>query len=129
MLASRDPIVAERVQEYWSWAAVALFLLITVDLLTTMYAAAVVGIEFEANPLVRWALSKPIGLLVGLNLVVTVLAVLAFQGLMRTYKVVPSRVRPVYGLLIELWLGALVAAGLFVFANNLSVIVLGKSLL
>lgn len=41
----------------------------------------------------------------------------------------PARVRPYYGLLIEAWLGLLVAAGLALFANNLSVIVLGESLL
>lgn len=121
--------IAERVEEYWGWAAAALFLLVTVDLLTTMYAAAVVGAEAEANPLMRWALGQPLPVLVVVNLGATVLAVVVFRGLMETYRVTPARVRPYYGLLIEAWLGLLVAAGLALFANNLSVIVLGESLL
>lgn len=123
------PAIAERVEEYWEWAAVALFLLVSVDLLTTMYAAAVVGPEAEANPLMRWALGQPLPVLVGVNLGAVVLAAVVFRGLMETYRLTPARVRPYYGLLIEVWLGLLVAAGLALFANNLSVIVLGESLL
>ncbi|MFC6786023.1 hypothetical protein ACFQFH_08995 [Halobaculum halobium] len=121
--------VAERVEEYWEWAAVALFLLVSVDLLTTMYAAAVVGPGAEANPLMRWALGQPLPVLVGVNLVAVALATVVFRGLMETYRMTPAGVRPYYGLLIEAWLGLLVAAGLALFANNLSVIVLGESLL
>ncbi|GAA0221180.1 hypothetical protein [Halobaculum roseum] len=121
--------IAERVEEYWGWAAAALFLLVTVDLLTTMYAAAVVGAEAEANPLMRWALGQSLPVLVVVNLGATVLAVVVFRGLMETYRVTPASVRPYYGLLIEAWLGLLVAAGLALFANNLSVIVLGESLI
>ncbi|WP_435064774.1 hypothetical protein [Halobaculum sp. EA56] len=129
MSGRRDPVVAERVEEYWGWAAVALFLLVTVDLLTTLYAAAVVGAGAEANPLTRWALSRPLPVIVGINLGAVVLAALVFRGLMETYRATPPRLRPYYGLLIEAWLGLLVAAGLAVFANNLAVVVLGESLL
>ncbi|WP_435125162.1 hypothetical protein [Halobaculum sp. D14] len=121
--------VAERIEEYWGWATVALFLLITVDMLTTMYAAAVVGADAESNPVTAWLLAQPVWLLVGVNLAAVVLAAVVFHGLMETYRVTPPRVRPYFALLIEAWLGGLVAAGLVVFANNLSVIVLGESLL
>lgn len=128
MSRDRRSAIAARIDEYWAWATAALFLLVTVDLLTTMYAAAVVGPGAEANPLIRWALGQPLPVLVGVNLGAVVFAAVVFRGLMETYRVTPARVRPYYGLLIEAWLGLLVAAGLAVFANNLSVIVLGESL-
>ncbi|SHH22675.1 hypothetical protein [Halobaculum gomorrense] len=128
MSRGRSSSIAERVEEYWAWATAALFLLVTVDLLTTIYAAAVVGPSAEANPLVRWALGRPLSVLVGVNLGAVVLAAVVFRGLMETYRSTPARIRPYYGLLIEAWLGLLVAAGLALFANNLSVIVLGESL-
>ncbi|UIO99114.1 hypothetical protein Hbl1158_11290 [Halobaculum sp. CBA1158] len=128
MPIGREGSVAERVEEYWGWATAALFLLVTVDLLTTMYAAAAVGSAAEANPLIRWALGRPLSVLVAVNLGAVVLAALVFRGLMETYRLTPARVRPYYALVIEAWLGALVAVGLAVFANNLSVIVLGESL-
>ena len=124
----RHRAIAARVEEYWAWAAAALFLLVTVDLLTTMYAAAAVGRAAEANPLVRWALGRPLPVLVGLNLAAVVLAALVFHGVVETYRVTPPRVRPYYGLVIEAWLGLLVASGLAIYANNLAVIVHGASL-
>lgn len=121
--------VQQRVAEYWEWVAVALFLLLSVDLLTSLYAAAVVGVDAEANPLMRSLLGQPLAVLLAVHLGVVVLAVGFFYGLMRTYVATPVRFRRPYGYLIELWLGLLLAAGLWVFANNLSVIVLGEGLL
>lgn len=121
--------VQQRVTEYWEWVAVALFLLLSVDLLTSLYAAAVVGVDAEANPLMAYLLGQPLAVLVAVHLGVVVLAVGFFYGLMRTYAATPERLRRPYGYLIELWLGLLLAVGLWVFANNLSVIVLGEGLL
>ncbi|MFC7096357.1 hypothetical protein [Halobaculum marinum] len=129
MPTERHATIADRVEEYWAWAAGALFLLVTVDLLTTMYAAAAVGRAAEANPLVRWALGHPLPVLVALNLAAVVLAAVVFHGVFETYRVTSPRVRPYYGLVIETWLGLLLAAGLAIYANNLTVIVLGASLL
>ncbi|MFB6219877.1 MAG: hypothetical protein ABEH90_00435 [Halolamina sp.] len=120
--------VQERVAEYWEWVAVALFLLLSVDLLTTLYAAAEVGAEAEANPLMAYLLNEPVPVLVGVHLGIAVLAVGFFYGLMRTYVATPTEYRRFYGYLIELWLGLLLAVGLAVFANNLAVIVLGEGL-
>lgn len=118
-----------RVAEYWEWVAVALFLLLSVDLLTSLYAAAVVGVDAEANPVMAYLLGQPLGVLVGVHLAVAVLAVVFFYALMRTYVATPTRLQRPYGYLIEAWLGLLLAVGLWVFANNVSIIVLGAGLL
>lgn len=120
--------IQQRVAEYWEWVAVALFLLLSVDLLTSLYASAVVGVGAEANPLMAYLLGQPLAVLLAVHLGIAVLAVGFFYGLMRTYVATPAGLRRPYGYLIELWLGLLVAAGLLVFANNLSVIVLGEGL-
>lgn len=120
--------VQERVTEYWEWVAVALFLLLSVDLLTSLYAAAAVGVEAEANPLMAYLISQSLPVLLGVHLGVTVVAVGFFYGLMRTYKTTPAQYRRSYGYLIEFWLGLLLAVGLGVFANNISVIILGEGL-
>lgn len=118
-----------RTGEYWDWLAVALFLLLSVDTLTTLAAARLVGTGAEVNPIVQWALGRGVWALVALNLLALVVAVGLFARVTdRLESIPPPRDRYV-GLLVEVWLGALVAAGLAVFANNLSVIVLGGSLL
>lgn len=121
--------VQRRIEEYWGWIAVALFLLLSLDLLTTYYAAATVGVGAEANPLMTWLLSRSLATVVAVHLVVMVLAVGCFAGLMGLYRRTDSRFRGAFGVVIECWLGLLIAAGLAVFANNLSVVVLGGSLL
>ena len=116
-------------EEYWDWVAVALFLLLTVDMLTTMAAAAVVGPEAEANPLMQWALHEgPITLIV-IHLVALVVLVVLFYGLRETIIVAEPPLDRYVAVLAEIFLGLLIAVGLAVFANNLSVIVLGESLL
>lgn len=124
-----DRELATRVGEYWEWVAVALFLLTTVDLLTTLFAAATVGVAYETNPLVRWLLRRSLPGLVAANLAAVVVGAVGFRGVVATLERTPPRLRPYYALVVEAWLGLLVAVGLAVFANNLSVILLGQSLL
>lgn len=119
----------DRVREYWDWIAVALFLLITVDMLTTIFAAAELGASAEANPLMRWALRQGLGVLVAVNVGAVVLAVTLFYGMVEMLRHTPARLQRPFALVIEVWLGLLVFAGLAVLANNLSVLVLGASLL
>lgn len=119
----------ERISEYWDWVAVALFLLTTVDMVTTIYATAVVGPGGESNPFVRWALRQGPMAFAATNLLATVLAVLFFYALVEMIRTSPPPFDRYLALAVELWLGLLVAAGLFVFANNLLVIVYGWSLL
>lgn len=121
--------VVERVGEYWDWIAVSLFLLVTVDMLTTMFAAERSGVSAEVNPLVRWALGRGILTLVAVNLVAVIVVVAFFYGLVEMLERSPERLRRPFAVLVEIWLGMLLFAGLFVLANNLSVIFLGQSLL
>jgi hypothetical protein len=120
-----DPLIPG----YWDWVAVAMFLLVTVDLLTTLLAAAAYGVGAESNPLVEWLLGRPLWLVVTVNLVVVVLATAFFHALHEMVEATPAPYDRYFARGVEGWLGLLVAAGLFVFANNVSAIVHGASLL
>lgn len=115
--------------EYWDWVGVVLFLLVTVDMLTSIYAAGTAGVSAESNPLMRYLLSRSIPVIAGAHVAVGVGSAAFFYGLRENVKTAPSRYRGYIGVSLKLYLGMLVAAGLFVFANNLSVIVLRRSLL
>jgi len=117
-----------RVDEYWSWLAVALFMLVSVDLLTTLLAAADVGPAAEANPVMAWLIGQPLSVLLAVNLAVVVLAATFFYALVETIRTAPSRQARAVAMLVELWLGAVLAVGFAIFANNVAVIVYGQSL-
>lgn len=121
--------IESRIAEYWSWVAVALFLLLAVDLLTTLGAYRLYGPAAEANPVMQWALGRSLGVLVVVHLAALVVAVTIFYGLIRLVRETEPPSRRAVALLLEGYLGVLVAVGLFVMANNLAVIVLGESLL
>lgn len=122
------PRVERRVTRYWEWVAVALFLLVTVDLLTTLFAAAEVGVAAEGNPLMRWLIGQSLPTLVAVNVAAVAVVCGFFYGLMEMYRLTPGPYRRYFGFAIELWLGILVAVGLVVFANNTAIIVLGESM-
>lgn len=119
---------AANVREYWSWTGGALYLLLSLDLLTTLYAAAIHGPMAEANPYVRAALAHGPGPLVVLNLAALLVAVTLVAAYMRLLERSRGPEAWVMARSFELWVGGLIALGLFVFANNLAVIVLGGSL-
>lgn len=114
--------------EYWDWVAVGLFLMVTVDLLTSLYAAETVGVAHESNPVMRYLLSQSVAVVVLAHLAAVVLVSYFFYALFEVLKR-----RSGYGrwssIVLELYIGLFVVAGLFVFANNLAVVVLGGSLL
>lgn len=118
----------DRLEEYWSWVAVALFLLLTVDLLTTILASGVVGAQSEANPIVRWALAHGVWYLIGVNLAALGLLAVLFYGLIRLTREAPAPYDAVVALGFEVWVGLLIALGLLIFANNLLVIVFGRDI-
>ena len=121
--------VDARVPEYWDWVAVALFLLVTVDMITTMYAARSVGLAGEANPFVRWSIAAgPLAFGV-VNLVTVVVVAGLFDRVVATLQRTPAPYDRYLAGGIEAWLGGLLAAGFLVFANNLLVIFHGQSLL
>ena len=116
-------------REYWDWTGVALYLLLPLDLLTTLSAAAVHGVMAEANPYVREALASGPGPLVALNLLVLLVSVTLVAAYLRLLRRASGVEAWVMARSFEAWVGTLIAVGLFVFANNLSVIVHGASLL
>ncbi len=116
-------------ERYWDWFAVALFLLLTVDLLTTMGAALIYGLEAETNPIMRWILSQGAATIIATHLAVLLLAAGGFGMLVRYGEGLTGRAADRFRLSFKLWLGLLIAAGLVVYANNLAVIVLGDSLM
>jgi hypothetical protein len=124
-----DGLAASRIEEFWDWIAVALFLLLAVDLLTTLAAARVVGVGTESNPLMRWLLGRDVLVVVAAHLLVVVVVTGFFRLLVDLLRRTSPPTDRRLALLVEAWLGVLVAVGLAVFANNLSVIVLGRSLL
>jgi putative Mn2+ efflux pump MntP len=128
-MAGTEPRPRAFIEEYWDWVAVALFLLVTVDMLTTMFAAAVLGPAAEANPLMRWALEQGTPTLITVNVLAVVLSVGFFYGLRELIGQTPSPYRRPFCVLVEVWLGLLVFVGLAVLANNLSAVFLGASLL
>jgi len=119
----------ERIEEYWDWFAVALFLFIPVDMLTTLGAVTEYGVGAESNPVMRWLLTEGLGVLLLVNLAAIVTVAYGFSALVRRTALSPAPYDRYLERAVEAWLGLLVAAGLFVFANNLSVIVLGGSIL
>ncbi len=130
----RPPMAApadrtSRIREYWEWIAVALFLLVTVDMITTVYAVAVNGLAAEANPLVRWAIAQGMVTFAFVNLAAVVLVVTMFYGLTEMLRIMPSPYDRVGFVVVEVWLGLMLAAGLVLFANNLTAIFFGVSLL
>jgi hypothetical protein len=116
------------VEEYWDWVAVGLFLMVTVDLLTSLYAAEVVGIEHESNPVMRYILSRSVGVVALAHIAAVVLVSYFFYALFEVLKYRSGDGRW-SRIALELYIGLFVASGLFVFANNLTVVVLGDSLL
>jgi hypothetical protein len=47
-----------RIRECWGWITVALVLFTTVDIITTVFVARVVGTGAGANPLIAWTLAR-----------------------------------------------------------------------
>lgn len=125
-MASNAP---RHIREYWDWFAVALFVLITLDMLTTRFAASIAGPEAEINPIMLWVLEQNVMVLTGVNLAAGLIATGSFYVLMQLLEVSHPPYDRYLGLGIEIWLGGLIAAGLFVFANNMTVIVHGRSII
>ncbi|MDY6819751.1 MAG: DUF5658 family protein [Halobacteriales archaeon] len=119
----------EKIEEYWDWLTVALFLLTALDMNTTMYAAEIVGRGAEANPLMRWLLAQGLGVMVAAHLLAVVLVVAFFYAVTELLAETDQPLQRYFAGSVEVWLGLLVAAGLLVFTNNLVVIFFQTSLL
>ncbi|WP_247730679.1 hypothetical protein [Halovivax limisalsi] len=118
----------ERDDEYWDWAAVALFLFLTVDLLTSLAARSAVGVDGEVNPLMALVLDESLAVIVVAHVLVLVVLAGLFHALFELVRELPAAYRRPTAVSVECFLGLLVAAGFAVFANNLAVIAFGRGL-
>ncbi|WP_435360680.1 hypothetical protein [Haloarchaeobius sp. DFWS5] len=128
VLAPLDDIDA-RFRRYWRWLGAVLFVLVVLDLATTLLAAQAVGPEAEANPLVRWALHEGVVAVLALNVIAVAIVVVLFRALLESIRVTRPPYRAPFVALFEVWLVSLLLLGVFVFANNMSVVLFGTSLL
>jgi hypothetical protein len=119
--------VQRRLNEYWYWFGLLLFLYISVDMALTMWAASAVGAEGEANPLMRWALSEGPAMLVLLNTVIATAGIFFQRLLHGLLRSTDSDQQPLFALAIEFWLGIFIAGALLLAANNLSIIFFGEN--
>lgn len=111
-----------RIADWWKWFTMALFLLVPVDLVSTLVAIAKYGAGVEANPIMEWLLAQGLAPVVVVNLVVVGLAVLLFDTAIDAVRTAPAsyRTQLVFG--FNLWIGFVFAAGVVLTANNVLVI-------
>ena len=95
----------------------------------TMGATIVHGVQAETNPFMRWVLTQGLLVIIAVHVAILILAVSGFSMLLRYGEQLPGATQRRFRLSTELWLGLLIAVGLFVYANNLAVIVLGGSII
>lgn len=113
----------DRVGRWWFWFAVALFLLLPLDLFTTLLAVGTYGIGVEANPIMRWLLQQGLVAVTIANLVVVGFVVYLFHVAIDRIQRVPPAYRSMVDPAISAWIGFLILAGLVLVANNLLVLV------
>lgn len=126
--ASNYQFVENRPEKYWRWYRVALYLLFSLDILTTLWATAIYGTDAEVNPIMVWLIEQGIVATVAVNLLALVVVVFAFSWVLTAIRSAPDPFDIVLEIVVEAWLGVLVLVGLFVAANNAAVILLGRSL-
>ena len=113
----------ERVNRWWIGFAVALFLLLPVDLFTTLLAVGIYGTGVEANPIMRWLLHQGLVAVTVANLAVVGLVVLLFHVAVDRVQRVPPAYRSMVDPVITAWIGFLILAGLVLVTNNVLVLV------
>lgn len=112
----------DRVESWWGWFTMALYLLIPVDLLTTIVAVAQHGPTVEANPVMRWLLRQGLLEATLVNLLVVVVVVVLFDAAIDAVQRSPSSYRDWLANGVTLWVGCVFGAGLLLTVNNLLVI-------
>ncbi|QLD87099.1 hypothetical protein HWV23_15665 [Natronomonas halophila] len=112
----------DRIERWWRLFAVALFLLVPLDLLTTLLVVTRYGTVVEANPLMRWLLDQGLLVVTATNLGVVVLVVLLFQAAIRRIRQTPPAYHRAVTRVVDVWVGVLLVAGTVLVANNLAVL-------
>lgn len=111
-----------RVRRWWSGFAVALFLLLPADLLTTIAAVATHGTVAEANPVMRWLLGQGLLELTLVHLAVVAFSVCSFHVTVEAVRDAPDSYRRSLVCGVDAWLALVVAVGVLLVANNLVVV-------
>lgn len=117
-----------RFDEWWSWFAIVLFVLLALDMLTTMGIIVEFGVDVEKNPIMRFLYGEGALVVLAANLVALIIAVVGFQSVVGLARRLSPPWDRYFKLTVEVWLALMLVLGLFVFANNMAVIVLGESL-
>lgn len=113
----------EQVDRWWFWFAIALFLLIPLDLFTTLIAVGRYGTVVEANPLMRWLLRQGLVAVTVVNLAVVGFAVYLFHAAIDRVQRVPPPYRSLVDHAVRAWIGFLILAGIVLVTNNLLVLI------
>ena len=82
----------------------------------------------EANRLIAWTLTHGPATRLAANLLAVLGVAVLFRGVLETLDRIPPPYDRYDAFAIEVWLGGLLAVGVGVFANNLAVTFLGRSL-
>ena len=110
-----------RIRHWWSGFAVALFLLLPADLLTTLLTVATYGTAVEANPVMRWLLRQGLLELTLVHLAVLAVSVCSFHVVTEAVRDAPDAYRAPLVCGVDAWLTLAVAVGVALVANNLVV--------
>lgn len=112
-----------RVGRWWRLFAVALFLLIPVDLLTTFVAISRYGTVVEGNPFMRLLLEHGLVAVTAVNLAVVFLGVSLFHVAMGSIRRAPTSSHRALTHVVNVWMAVLLVGGIVLVANNVLVIV------
>jgi hypothetical protein len=130
MNASVTPVDRNRREvEYWSWAGGALFVLLSIVPMTAMAAASQSGLYAGLAPAMEWALGQGVVVFALLQVLTAVVALLLFHGLITTIERANPPYDQLFALTFEIWVGLLISVGLFLFANNVTFLMYGATLL
>ena len=110
------------IDQWWVLFTVALFLLLPLDLLTTLAAVSQYGLVVEANPIKRWILEQGILAVTVVNLFVLVAVVLLFDWALGIFRRTSPEHQAKLVLVTHIWMVLLLVAGIVVVTNNALVV-------
>lgn len=113
----------DHIKRWWRLFAIALFLLVPLDLLTTLLVVTKYGTVVEANPLMRWLLDQGLVVVTVVNVAVVVLVVALFHVAIDRLRQTPPAYHRTITRVVNVWVGVLLVAGTVLVTNNLVVLV------
>lgn len=106
------------VERWWWLFGLALFMLVPLDLLTTLLAVTKYGVVVEANPLMRWLLAQGLFVAMAVNLAVVALVVALFQAAIDRLRRTPPAYHRALVHAVNGYVAVLLVAGTVVVGNN-----------